>query len=291
MKYKHVALVSKYHDVQLEQHIVQLAQYLDNLGITVYIDCNENCDTKNFVDFTIGKLSDWLDRLELVIVVGGDGTLLSAARIIANLNIPIIGVNRGKLGFMTDIAADEMLTVINDILLNTSCEIESRSLLFAEVYRNDQVIFKSSALNDIVISRGAIGNMIEFDIFIDKQFVLSQKSDGIIFSTPTGSTAYSLAAGGPILHPEAMVFSIVPICPQSLSNRPLVVNDNVVIEFVLFKDNATQIHFDGQECFNLVHQDRVIIKKQVQQLKLIHPSTYNYYNTLRTKLDWSKRVS
>ncbi len=147
------------------------------------------------------------------------------------------------------------------------------------------------ALNDVVISRGAIGNMIEFNISIDNDFVLSQKSDGVIFSTPTGSTAYSLAAGGPILHPQAHVFSIVPICPQSMTNRPLVVHDSATIEFDLVRENATQIHFDGQECFDLQFQDKVVLAKHPQQFKIIHPRKYNYFHTLRTKLDWSKRVS
>jgi NAD+ kinase len=133
--------------------------------------------------------------------------------------------------------------------------------------------------------------VIEFDIKIDGEFVLSQKSDGIIFATPTGSTAYSLAAGGPILHPHSNVFAIVPICPQSLTNRPLVVGNSVAIEFTLIRENATQIHFDGQECFDLEYHDQVILSKHPKTLRLIHPHGYNYYRTLRKKLDWSKRVS
>jgi NAD+ kinase len=192
---------------------------------------------------------------------------------------------------MTDVVVEEMIEVIENIILKSNYTIESRTLLHANVLRDNKNEYHSVALNDVVISRGAIGNMIEFDIQIDGQFVLSQKSDGIIFATPTGSTAYSLAAGGPILHPNANVFSVVPICPQSLTNRPFVTSDDSVIEFILARENATQIHFDGQECFDLQLNDRVFLKKYPEVIRLIHPRGYNYYRTLRKKLEWSKRVS
>ncbi len=291
MKFNNIALISKYQTTELVEHIEKLAEYLSTLNIQVYLDCGKHCDNKKFAEYKTGNLKDWLDEIDLVIVVGGDGTLLSVARVIVDYNIPIIGINQGKLGFMTDIAVDEMITIIQDILVNNNFSIETRSLLAAKVIREENIVDEGVALNDIVISRGAIGNMIEFDISIDKQSVLSQKSDGVIFATPTGSTAYSLAAGGPIIHPDANVFSIVPICPQSLTNRPLVVSDNGVIEFILMRENSTQLHFDGQECFNLRYQDKVILNKYPKQLQLIHPQNYNYYRTLRRKLEWSKRES
>lgn len=192
---------------------------------------------------------------------------------------------------MTDIAVNEMTEIIDSVVLDGQYNIELRSFLMAEVIRDNKVLALAIALNDVVISRGAIGNMIEFDISIDGQFVLSQKSDGVIFATPTGSTAYSLAAGGPIMHPNAKVFSIVPICPQALTNRPLVVHDEAVIEFTLVRENATQAHFDGQETFDLRFHDQVRLSKHPKALRLIHPHGYSYYSTLRQKLDWSKRVS
>ncbi len=192
---------------------------------------------------------------------------------------------------MTDITVDEMIVVIQSILVDNNYTLEARSLLAAKVIRDGKTVDNGVALNDIVISRGAIGNMIEFDINIDNQSVLSQKSDGVIFATPTGSTAYSLAAGGPIINPDAKVFSIVPICPQSLTNRPLVVNDSGVIEFILMRENSTQLHVDGQECFNLIYKDKVILNKHPKQLQFIHPQDYNYYKTLKRKLEWSKRLS
>jgi NAD+ kinase len=296
MAFKHLAIFGKYGDPKIMEQVIHLTKHLQNMDISVYIDCNSlsmdmqngMCNVHNVI---VGELVDWLDILDLVIVIGGDGTLLSASRNIVNHDIPVIGVNHGKLGFMTDIAAEDIISVLDDVLLNSNYAIEKRSLLSADVIREDKIIFSAVALNDVVISRGAIGHMIEFDITIDGQFVLSQKSDGVIFSTPTGSTAYSLAAGGAIMHPRANVLSIVPICSQSMSNRPLIVHDDVVIEFLLIKENATQVHFDGQEAFNLSFQDRVILKKHPKSLQLMHPHDYNYYRTLRKKLDWSKRVS
>lgn len=291
MHFRHIALIGKYQSTTLTSHIVHLYDHLCAMGAEVYIDCGNYCDYGDFRQATIGSLSDWHDVLDLVIVVGGDGTLLSAARGLVNHDIPVVGVNQGKLGFMTDIAVDDMLAVLDDIILKGNYTIEVRSLINAHVIRDNQEMMHSVALNDVVISRGAIGNMIEFDISIDNDFVLSQKSDGVIFATPTGSTAYSLAAGGPIMHPQAHVFSIVPICPQSMTNRPLVVHDSAIIEFDLVRENATQIHFDGQECFDLQFQDKVVLAKHPKQFKIIHPQGYNYFHTLRTKLDWSKRVS
>ncbi len=291
MQFKNIALVGKYQSTILTEQFIGLAEHLQNQGHNIFIDCGAYCDFSGFTKLTCGQLNEWLNILDLTIVVGGDGTLLAAARKLADHNIPVIGVNQGRLGFMTDIAVDDMFTIIDSILIDGNYTIESRNLISAQVIRDEAEIMKALALNDIVISRGAIGNMIEFEISIDNNFVLSQKSDGVIFATPTGSTAYSLAAGGPIMHPSASVFSIVPICPQSLSNRPLVIHDNARIEFSLTRETETQIHFDGQECFDLYFHDKVILSKYPKQFKLIHPEGYNYYRTLRKKLDWSKRVS
>ena len=291
MQFKKIAIVGKRGSEDIVSFVLSLAHYLASSDKQIYIDCHEEYNIFSTENYTCGQLIEWLNELDLIIVVGGDGTLLSVARMVVDSGTPVIGVNQGRLGFMTDIASHEMIELVNSIVVQAHYTSEERSLIYAEVVRSDKNIYSSVALNDVVISRGAIGNMIEFDISIDSQFVLSQKSDGIIFSTPTGSTAYSLAAGGPILHPNAHVFSMIPICPQSLTNRPLVISDCSTVEFTLARENSTQIHFDGQECFNLQLNDKVILKKYPKTFKLVHPVGYNYYRTLRKKLDWSKRVS
>lgn len=291
MKFKRIALIGKYQAPGLASQVILLANHLKGCGCTVSIDCGDYCALDHFAGFNTGKIKELCPQLDLVIVIGGDGTLLSVAREIADCDIPVVGVNQGKLGFMTDIAIDTMLASLDEIVVEEKYQLELRSMIYAQVVRQNKVVMQKIALNDVVISRGAIGNMIEFDLQINNEFVLSQKADGVIFATPTGSTAYSLAAGGAILHPNACVFSIVPICPQSLSNRPLVVPDNASIEFILVRENATQIHVDGQECFDLIHEDKVVLTKHVKQFKLLHPKGYNYFHTLRNKLDWSKRVS
>ncbi|MFN8770488.1 MAG: NAD(+)/NADH kinase [Neisseriaceae bacterium] len=291
MGFKNIAIVGKQASPHISEYVMKLSDYLISVECKIFIEKDTDCDIFIKRNYNLGKLEDWLDNIDLVVVIGGDGTLLAVARRVVDYDIPVIGINQGKLGFMTDIPSDDMIEVMEDIIVRSNYSSEERSLIHGDVFRGDTNIYSAIALNDVVISRGAIGNMIEFDMCIDSQFVLSQKSDGVIFSTPTGSTAYSLAAGGAILHPNANVFSIIPICSQSLTNRPLVINDNSVIEFVLARENSTQIHFDGQECFSLQLNDKVFLKKYPKTFKLIHPIEYNYFRTLRKKLEWSKRVS
>ena len=190
MKFKNIALIGKYQSSDVTDLVITLAKHINSLGLIAYVDCSEYCSiNNNFIELNTGNINSWLDILDLVIVIGGDGTLLSVARKIVDHNIPIVGINQGTLGFMTDISADKMLATIDDIILNANYKLEKRSLIHAKVMRNNQIITENIALNDVVISRGGIGNMIEFDISVDSDFVLSQKSDGVIFATPTGSTA------------------------------------------------------------------------------------------------------
>ena len=291
MAFKNIVLVGKVNNNSVSVAISKLAIHLLQLDRKVYVDETVQHEIPDVSKLQVASISGCKELIDLVVVVGGDGTLLSAAREIVNYNVPIIGINQGRLGFMTDIAITDMLAVIDDILIFDKYTIELKTLLYAKVIRDNKEVMHGVALNDVVISRGAIGNMIEFDLSINDEFVLSQKSDGVVFATPTGSTAYSLAAGGAILHPDANVLSIVSICPQSLTSRPLVIHDEVTIQCKLVRDNATQIHYDGQECFNLQLDDTVILRKYEKKFQLLHHLHYNYYNTLRNKLDWSKRVS
>lgn len=288
--FTNIAIIGRRNSEHLVEQVTKLAEWLQDFGCRAYLDDSVANDFY-CPGYRCGKLADWIDAIDLAIIIGGDGTMLSVGRQIVNHGIPIMGINQGRLGFMTDISADEMLPIIKDMLMMREYVEEERTLLSAQVIRDGKFVYNDLALNDIVISRGAKGSMIEFEMSINNAFVQTQKSDGVIFSTPTGSTAYSLAAGGAILHTDAKVFSIVPICPQSMSNRPIVISDDAEIELTITRDTTTIIHYDGQEYFDLAKNDKVVISKSKRPLRLLHPMSYNYFNTLRTKLDWAKRVS
>lgn len=288
--FKKIAIIARPNSQYLIQQVQELASLLHRLGFVPIIDDNFT-DQKLDTPFQHCNIKESLPQIDLAIIIGGDGTLLSASRQLVEHDIPLIGINQGKLGFMTDVAADEMLEVITEMLTANLFTEEERNLLFAEIVRDDKIIYNSLALNDVVISRGATGSMIEFDMSIDNEFVCIQKSDGLIFATPTGSTAYSLAAGGPILHPLSKVFAIVPICPQSMSNRPIVVSDEAAIQVQILTGAEVVIHSDGQEYLELKIGDIININKSVRPLRLLHPEQYSYYRTLRNKLHWAKRLS
>lgn len=227
---------------------------------------------------------------DLAIVVGGDGTLLSAARSLAEANVPVLGVNLGRLGFLADVSPDEMHQQLDEILAGRYAE-ERRSLLHASVYRNGLSVSESDALNDAVIHKWDIARMIELDVSIDGRFVYALRADGLIVSTPTGSTAYALSGGGPILDPALQAVVLVPICPHTLSNRPIVVNDNATIEVLVRGDDSSQaqITCDGQVNFGLVASDLVRISRKPHDLRLIHPSNHDHFDIMRKKLRWAEQ--
>ena len=228
---------------------------------------------------------------DLVIVVGGDGSLLGAARAMARHGTPVLGINRGSLGFLTDIRPDELEAKVSEVLEGRYL-LESRFLLEALVRRGEEAIGQSDALNDVVLHPGKSTRMIEFELFIDGQFVCSQKADGLIVATPTGSTAYSLSAGGPIMHPKLDAIVIVPMYPHTLSSRPIVVDGNSELKVVVASDMQIYplVSCDGQNHFTCAPGDTLTIRKKAQKLKLIHPLDHNYYEVCRTKLGWGSRL-
>ena len=228
---------------------------------------------------------------DLVIVVGGDGSLLGAARALARHNIPVLGINRGNLGFLTDIRPDELEEKVAEVL-DGHYLVENRFLLQAEVRRHHEAIGQGDALNDVVLHPGKSTRMIEFEIYIDGQFVCSQKADGLIVATPTGSTAYALSAGGPIMHPKLDAIVIVPMYPHTLSGRPIVVDGNSELKIVVSKDMQIypQVSCDGQNHFTCAPGDTITVSKKAQKLRLIHPLDHNYYEVCRTKLGWGSRL-
>lgn len=289
-KFSNIAIIARPNSGHLEQYVLQIVALILEFGATPFVD-NQFELPKDFQQYTYSDIEAVLPQLNLIIVIGGDGTMLSIARKLVQHNIPLIGINQGKLGFVTDIAIDEIAPTLKAMICQQEFIAEERSLITATIKREDQDIYHSHALNDIVLSRGAMGSMIEFSMYIDNEMVCSQKSDGLIFATPTGSTAYSLAAGGPILHPNSKVISIVPLCPQSMSNRPIVVNDDVIIQVNMISGKEAVIHSDGQEYLSINNGDVITISKSVQPIILLHPENYSYYTTLRNKLHWAKRLS
>ncbi len=234
---------------------------------------------------TLGKTAD------LVIVVGGDGSLLGAARALSKYNVPLLGVNRGRLGFLTDITPDDIESKVDEVL-SGKYMMETRFLLDSSVIRKGALIGGGDALNDVVIHPGRFIRMIEFELYIDGQFVYSQRSDGLIISTPTGSTAYALSGGGPIMHPKLDAIVIVPMNPHTLSSRPIVVDGNSEIKILVGEQNSAYPHVtcDGQNHVVTNPGDEIHIHKKPHKLHLIHPLNHNFYETCRTKLGWGSHL-
>ncbi|CUI05648.1 NAD kinase [Janthinobacterium sp. CG23_2] len=225
-----------------------------------------------------------------VIVMGGDGTMLGIARQLAPFDVPLIGINLGRLGFMTDIPVERMIPVLGDIL-GGKARAEKRTLLEGRVLRGGAMIACGLAVNDVVVARGAGAGMVELKVAVDGNFMYNQRSDGLIIATPTGSTAYALSAGGPLLHPSLGGIVLVPIAPHALSNRPIVVPDSseIVIEIVGGRD--TSVNFDMQTFASLAHGDQIFISRSPNHITFLHPEGWSYYDTLREKLHWNEYPS
>jgi NAD+ kinase len=236
-------------------------------------------------------LADIGRDIDLAIVVGGDGTMLHVARSLAPFGVPLIGVNLGHLGFLTDIPTERMYEELTRIL-DGDFEIEERILLEAEVVRDGKVLHAANAFNDVVINKGQLARLIEFETWLDGEFVNSTRADGIIVATPTGSTAYALSAGGPILHPTLPAIILVPICPHTLSDRPLAVSSDSHVEIVMTStaQQSANVTLDGQTNFSIQDNDRVRVRRAERPVTLIHPSRRNHYDVLRAKLHWGEKL-
>lgn len=226
---------------------------------------------------------------DLIIVFGGDGTMLSVARLAAGKDIPILGVNIGGLGFITEINKDEIFNAVESVL-NGQCSIEERIMLTAAVYRNGEKISNFIVLNDVVINKGALARIIDLETYVNKNYLTTFKADGLIISSPTGSTAYSLSAGGPIIYPTLNCIVLTPICPHTLTNRPIVLSASFVIEVTLASESEdVYLTLDGQSGLPLKKEDRVEIRKSEFKTKFIIPLGRDYFQVIRTKLKWGER--
>jgi NAD+ kinase len=284
--FNQIGLISKEKDARVKPTLLALLAYFNQRQINLLFDAVTVAwlPEKQLKISTFAQLGA---NCDLVIIAGGDGTLLQAARALVNYEVPLLGINLGHLGFLTDIPSGSLYAYL-DAILGGQYVQESRFLLQVRVYRQNQCLLETNALNDVVLHKWNSAHMFGFKVNINGRLINSQQADGLIVSTPTGSTAYALSGGGPIVHPSVDALILVSVCPHTLSNRPLVVNGNSDIEILLFhrQNVQAQLTCDGVLCQTLNHNDRVIIHKH-RTIQLIHPSNYDYYATLRAKLGWS----
>ncbi len=287
--FKTIGLFGKYQDASVGHVVNDLTRYLKQRGLEVLLGET----TAATID---QPLAESLPRpaisgeIDLAIVVGGDGTMLNLARSMAPSGVPLLGINLGRLGFLTDIPADQMTEDLGPILAG-DYESEKRFLLDGEIMRKGKIVHASNAFNDVIIGKSGLSRLIEFETYLDGEFVNSMRADGIIVATPTGSTAYALSAGGPILNPRLPAIVLVPICPHTLSDRPIVVSNDCVVEVVLtdVPQHAANVTFDGQTIFPVQGEDCIYVRRADKAVTLIHPSGRSHYDVLRAKLHWGEK--
>ena len=290
--FKTVAIVAKPDGVGVAAPLNTLIELLKRRGIAVHLDTRTAEFSAIQPDAVMPRnpLDELIESADLAIAVGGDGTMLAVARIVARHGVPLVGINLGHLGFLTDISADFAADSLSDLLDGKFTE-EKRTLLEAEILRDDQAVFRSVALNDVVVSRGAMGTMIEFAVEVNGEFVYSARADGLIIATPTGSTAYALSSGGPILQPGLPAIALVPISPHTLSNRPIAISSDSEVRVKLLHGQNARVNFDVQSYFDPATDDVVSVRAHPKPLRLLHPFGYSYFGMLRTKLHWNERTT
>ncbi|MBL1432559.1 MAG: NAD(+) kinase [Gammaproteobacteria bacterium] len=280
-----IGLIAKKSDPEVVAVLNTLHRYFIERDIIVFVER----DTAKLLDkpAEIVNWSNLSKQCDLAVAIGGDGTLLGAARALGNTNTPLLGVHMGRLGFLADIAPGVMIERLNEIMDGHYLS-EQRALLKSTVIRQGETIQITHALNDVVVHKWASSRMIELETFIDGTFVSTERSDGLIISTPTGSTAYALSGGGPIVHPSLNAVVLVPICPHTLSHRPIVVSGDSSIELIITDTNldSVKLSCDGQNTIDVMNGDSIIIEKSEQRTHLIHPKQHDHFSTLRTKLGW-----
>ena len=281
-----IALVVRQNTAGVEEPVGRIVDFLRGAGYRVVFE-EDTAAHLGLTGIEAMSVTGIGEQARAAVVVGGDGTMLGIARQLAKYDTPLIGINQGRLGFITDIPIQNMLPALGEILAGRS-RLENRTLLEARVMRDGEQIFCSVAVNDVVVARGTGAGMVELKLTVDGEFMYNQRSDGLIVSTPTGSTAYSLSAGGPLLHPSLQGIVLVPIAPHALSNRPIVVPDTseIVVELVSGRDIS--VNFDMQTFTSAQLGDRIVISRSPHTITFLHPHDWSYYHTLREKLHWNE---
>lgn len=287
--FKTVGIFGRVKNNGVKETLKTLIQYLQQLSQNILVE-EETAEPLNDSSLKTITRDQISSECDLLIVVGGDGSMLHAAHAIVNETIPVLGINRGSLGFLTDILPTELEKVKS--ILEGKYILEKRFLLTSKIKLNNQLIGQDHALNEVALLPDVRPHMIEFEIYIDNQFVCSQDSDGLIIATPTGSTAYALSGGGPIVHPQLDAIVLVPMFPHTLSSRPIVIEGNCQITIVVSHNNpvSPRISCDGRESFSTPGGCHIKIHKNPKPLHLIHPEDYHYYKALRSKLHWGKKL-
>ena len=295
-KFLHVALFGKYQTVasgasgaSSRRALEGVAGFLQAQGceVVIELDTARNMGISDYPVLTVPAIGAQCD---LGLVVGGDGTMLGIGRQLAHFGVPLIGINQGRLGFITDIRFDSFAATLAP-MLRGEFEEDHRSLIHARVMRDGNCVFDALAMNDVVVNRGATSGMVELRVEVDGHFVANQRADGLIIATPTGSTAYALSAGGPLLHPTIPGWVLVPIAPHTLSNRPIVLANatEIAIEIVAGRDASAS--FDTQSLASLLHGDRIVVTRSKHHVRFLHPKGWSYFDTLRQKLHWNEGVA
>ncbi len=289
LNFNTIGLITKPCDHRLEDTVRTLIDYLHSKSLDVIVDASAT-DLLRDTGIITHSRETIAQQCDLAIIVGGDGTFLHAARSLAVSGVPLLGINRGRLGFLVDISPDEMASQLDEILQGKYNQ-EHRFLLHAKVIRGNEIIAQNDALNDVVVHVREVVRMIELETYIDGVFLNTLRADGLIVATPTGSTAYALSGGGPIVHPTLEAMVLVPVCPHTLTNRPIVIDAKSQIEIILCQQNnpPARASFDGQANIDLMPNDRICISRQAHRLHIIQPQEHDYFEILRAKLRWSEQ--
>ncbi|NLP32268.1 MAG: NAD kinase [Oligella ureolytica] len=289
MHFSTAALFGRYQDPGMDAPLRAMAELLKKAGLSVLLDKDTAIHT-GLSDYPSLEVDEMAGTVDLAIVMGGDGTVLGVGRKLSPYNIPILGINHGRLGFITDIPMENAKTAI-EAVLDGKYSKEDRSLLSGEVIRDNAVLTKDLAINDVVLNRSGYGGMIEIEVNYNDSLMYNQRADGLIVATPTGSTAYSLSANGPVMHPGLDAFLLVPVAPQTLSARPIVVPDTGILTLTLQDISrggyGANVHFDMQTWTNLHIGDKVVVKKAQHKMTFLHPIGYSFFGTLRQKMHWN----
>ncbi len=292
-QFRQVALIGKYHAAasgsgagSTRATLEDIAQFLGTQGCDVVVE-RETASSAGITGYTTLDVPAIGAQCDLGLVVGGDGTMLAIGRQLARYGVPLIGINQGRLGFITDIPLDQFRATLTP-MLRGEYEEDHRSLMHARVLRDGDCVFDALAMNDVVVHRGATSGMVELRVEVDGHFVANQRADGLIVASPTGSTAYALSSGGPLLHPSTPGWVLVPIAPHTLSNRPIVLPDasEIAIEVVAGRDASA--NFDMQSLASLLHGDRITVSRSQHRVRFLHPRGWSYFDTLRMKLHWNE---